>query len=497
MKNLLLLSLWLTFLLGGCTDLEEELFDRQTPQDYFQSADAYISTIGIAYRPLQTYTSVGGYFAIQEVASDELALPSRGQEWYENGQWIRIHQHQFDASDYPFRTAWNDFYFGVNACNQVIEKFETYPHAKAVAFIQEAKVLRALYYYFLLDLFGNVPIITQTEVAGPVLTAARAEVFAFVEREILENMDELSKQTGSTYARVNYYVAQALLANLYLNAEVYTGTARWQEAIAACDAIIHSGQYSLTPDYFDNFSAQNEGSPELILAIPYQDPDFWGFDLHLASLHYESQKTYNLGNQPWNGFCSLEEFYNSFEEEDLRKKSFLTGPQYDLQGNLLLDEAADDPDGPGLVFTPALNELWPNCYRQAGARIGKFEIPIGTRRDLSNDMPVFRYADILLMKAEALWRLNAADPEALLLVNQLRQRAGVPPFTELNAENLLAERGRELVFECKRRTDLIRFGVFGESWDFKPPSEPCKTLFPIPLPLLSDEYNQLEQNPCY
>jgi hypothetical protein len=179
--------------------------------------------------------------------------------------------------------------------------------------------------------------------------------------------------------------------------------------------------------------------------------------------------------------------------------NFLVGPQFSAGGQLLLDTdsgPAADPD-PVLNFTPRINEIQPNAFREAGARIGKFEFILGATENLDNDFPVFRYSDILLIKAEALWRQSAGDATALALVNQIRARAGVAPFASLNADNLLAERGREMFAELKRRTDLIRFGKYNDARWAKPkdPSDHVN-IFPIPRAQL-DANKSLRQNPGY
>lgn len=216
--------------------------------------------------------------------------------------------------------------------------------------------------------------------------------------------------------------------------------------------------------------------------------------------------------QPWNGFCSLQEFYESYEDGDLRKGkpntlagpsgvrgNFLVGPQFSSGGVILVDNdasAAADPD-PVLNFNPTINEIQPNAYREAGARVGKFEFALGATENLDNDFPVFRYADILLTKAEALWRQNPASAEALALVNQIRARAGVDPFTSLTADNLLAERGREMFAELKRRTDLIRFNKYNDArWAKPADASKHVNIFPIPRAQL-DANKSLVQNPGY
>ena len=301
------------------------------------------------------------------------------------------------------------------------------------------------------------------------------------------------------------------LAKLYLNAEVYTGTPQWDKALAACDAIINSGKFSLAGSYFDNFVTENSGSPEFILAIPYDQVFAGGNNLNVRTLHYGSQDTYNLTAQPWNGYCSLQEFYNSFDDEDVRKQSFLVGPQFTASGNPVIDNGAEaaDPDGTPLNFMPEVNELGPDALRQAGARIGKYEFALGSTENLSNDVPIFRYSDILLMKAEILLR-QGNEGEALVLVNEIRSRAGVEALATLTLDDMLAERGREMCFEAHRRTDLIRFGKYNDEWwgktadgrnsGFSPPEtgrfDPEVRIFPIPRGQVDANPN-LSQNPGY
>jgi len=265
--------------------------------------------------------------------------------------------------------------------------------------------------------------------------------------------------------------------------------------ITACDAVINSGKYSLESNYFSNFNVDNSGSSEFIFAIPYDQVFFGGFNLVMRTLHYGSQYTYDLTAQPWNGFCTLEEFYNSYDDADLRKGdvgtadakaskrgNFIAGYQYNLGGGYVMDDGAKtgDPEGPPLNFgnmgttLPQIQELGPQAFRQDGIRIGKWEFGIGSMDNMSNDYAVFRYADVLLMKAEALWR-TGNEAGALTLVNQIRSRAGIADLTSLDGvvsfdiddDNLVIpggelfnEIGREMFAENHRRQDLIRWGFF-------------------------------------
>jgi hypothetical protein len=249
----------------------------------------------------------------------------------------------------------------------------------------------------------------------------------------------------------------------------------------------------------------------MIFAIPYDAVFLGGFNLHHMTLHYNHQDTFNFEQQPWNGYATLAEFYNSFEEGDARRgdgqrRGLLVGPQFTLSGQPIIDTdiGADhhltiQVDIPQLAMVGELA----GASREAGARFAKFEYELGATPDLNNDFPVFRYTDAIMSKAEALWRQNPGSGEALNLVNQVRARAGVAPFASLTADNLIAERGREFYTEMWRRQDLIRFeGVaggatrFNDPWWEKGVSGAHRIVFPIPQAQIDANPN-LRQNPGY
>lgn len=531
----ILLALLLVGANQSCTDLTEEIYSDVTPDNFFNTDEEFASALGEGYLRLRLWVHHNRHVSLQEVTTDAMVVPTRGTDWNDGGSLRRLHRHEWHFEATRVDKTWNFLFQGVSAANRLIWQFEQLGTEGEIEnldnYIAELRGLRALFYYQLLDLFGNVPIVSKFDVPADYApaTADRADVYDFLETELLEIQDLVSKDVGGNmYGRVNYYTVQAILAKLYLNAEVYTGTPQWEKALAANNAIINSGEFSLTNDYYENFVTENQGSPEFIFAIPYDATFLPGFIYHRITLHYRSQDTYNLTIQPWNGFTAMEEFYKSYIDpaqnpgpqgivwgtkptstdigleqvegtQDLRLANFLVGPQFSANGQQLVDPAADadDPNGQPLTFTPYINELGPQAWRQSGARIGKWEFAHGTRGDLDNDFAVYRYADILLMKAEALFRMGGSSGEALELVNRIRRRAGVDDFTVLTEENLLAERGRELFAELHRRTDLIRFGRFNDAW-WEKDADPSDhvNIFPIPRRQLDSNPN-LKQNPGY
>ncbi|MDX5338595.1 MAG: RagB/SusD family nutrient uptake outer membrane protein [Cyclobacteriaceae bacterium] len=491
--NKICLVLPLVFALGACQELEQEVLDGVTAEDIANSDNPNLVNVLKASAYSRIVGSWGGHnsiWSIQEVSSDEMAIPQKGADWEDGGQWLRMHRHLWNPSEESFNNSWNYCYTAIGEINNLLIQ---YPDV--VALNAELKVLRALVYMWLLDSFGNVPIIDETSTGGNPTNSSRAEVFAFIESSIKDNIALLSD--GTNKYTVNQLTAQAMLARLYLNAGVYTGTPKWAEAEAAADVVINSGKYSLASNFFANFAERNSGSVENILTLPYDQNNAGGFNLPQMTLHYLSQQTYNLQEQPWNGYASLEEFYNSFEDNDVRKRSFLVGPQFASNGTRLIDISAEanDPDGQPLTFTPQINMLAPNAFRQAGVRVGKFEFALGAGSSLNNDYPLIRYGEIILIKAEAAFR-QGKNAAALAAINQIRTRANMPAFTSLTLDVIFAERGREMFAEASRRSDQIRFGKWNQPWWEKGTSEPFRAIFPIPQNQINANPS-LKQNPGY
>lgn len=487
----------LTFALIASCDLDEEVYTEVLSSEFGQTEEEVTALVGAAYSSYSGW--IGGPWVTSLVSSDEGVVPTRGTDWAENGQWARMHEHDFQPDDFYANFSWSPLYTGINNVNRIIYQLEETGTDAALQTVKELKVLRAFNYYHLMDIYGNVPLVTSfVDAEENPANNTRAEIFDFITTEVESVIDDLPTDVSSTYGKINKWVAHALLAKVYLNAEVYVGNAEWEKVVEHTDAIIESGNYNLASSFFDNFSIDNESSTENIFVFVYDRVFSGGMSIAVRTLHYESQKTYNFTQQPWNGYSSLEDFYNKFDDEDVRKQSFVVGPQYDSSGNPLEDASAEptDPNGPPVEFTPEITGLR-TALRQEGTRIGKFEFESGgDPAAMNNDFPVFRYGDILLTKAEAEFRLgNEAD--ALVLVNMIRERAGVPAFDSLTLEILLDERGRETAFEGYRRQDQIRFGTFNDAWEFKPadPSDHVN-LFPISRSQLEANPN-LQQNPGY
>lgn len=527
--RMLMTGLGITILtLSSCTNLDEELYSNVTADNFFKTDDEFIAALGAAYSSFGGIGNHSGLFSINELASDELVVCTKGGDWYDGGVLLQLHRHQFAPDNQFFNNAWTFLYGGINTCNRLIYQFESLGTPEADAFIAELRAVRALWYYWAVDTFGNVPLVIDFTDINPPSTTARKDVYAFIESELTEIIDILpSKKDASTYGRMTKWAALAIRCKLYLNAQVYTGTPQWQKAITDAQNIIDNGGFSLEASYKSNFVVNNGGSKENIFVYPYDKVFAQGFNWIAMTLSVASAPTYNLTFQPWNGYQTVEEFYNSYIDPaknpgpqgpvwkgltkdldkdgvsddigtvDSRLSNFIVGPQFNQDGTRTLDGGSEpsDFDGAPVTFTPQLNEIYPQGLRQAGARIGKYEFEIGGTNNMSNDFVIFRLSDIILSLAEAKFRLGQVG-EALILVNNIRDRAGVDPFPALTEQLLYEERGREMYAEMTRRQDQIRFGTFNKAWWEKTVSDPHYNLFPIPKPQVDANAN-LKQNPGY
>ena len=425
----------------------------------------------------------GWWFWAQEVTSDEVVFPTRLTDWDDGGKWRVLHTHTWSNDVDAVNSMWSQIYDLVNECNRNIEDLELSGNTSVATknIIGELKVLRAFAYYLLLDNYGDVPLITSfSEAPKEPFKTTRKEIYDFILQDIKENINELPVSGPKSFATKG--MAFTLLAKLYLNAEVYTGSADYATAEAYCDSVINLGIYSVDANsVLSPFTANNSNSPDHIFNISFDQDKRQGFRLHMRTLHYLSDKTFGMAVGPWNGFAAVEDHYNSYESGDKRKFGwFMVGQQYDKAGNKLFDETA----GADLVLTPEIPSLIIGAdktsaeIRMSGARVKKYEIEEGAQENLNNDFPLFRYADILLMKAECAVR-NGGPGDGDSYIQVIRNRAGVST-SGFGLDDILAERGRELFCEGHRRQDLIRFGKFGNSWWEKPASGPDRTTFPIP-----------------
>ena len=514
----------------ACTDLTEVPSSAISPANFYRNQDEVIGGLASVYAQLRTTTDEA--YNISEISTDEMVVPTRGQDWLDNGKWLDIHRQTFAPNSAAgidnINSAWVNMFQGVARANVVLDALGNVNFAGKSTVIAELRTLRAFYYYLLMDLFGGVPIVCA-DVGNAICTGdgiktrtqnTRAEVFAFIESELNASRADLPVTWSSDMnGRLTKGAADAILADMYLNAEVFTGTvsatglakgpSKWNEAIAAANRVL-AGPYTLSTDpsggcaaagkpagcgWRKNFTADNNTSPEIIMAVKFVDVSGLGLNFLMRALHYNQYTP-----SPWNGFSTLAETFFAFDANDIRRQIFLAGPQFNVETGAPVKDRAGNP----LFFDPNIADVT-KATEGEGVRIMKWPSdPAHVNQDNGNDYAHYRLAEIYLIKAEAMNQLGQTAAAATLINTTTRARAfpssPKPLATTLSQvalrDSILAERLFELTAEGKRRTDLIRIGAeqggvnkFNQLWSFKTAvSQPFKILFPIPQ-------NQIETNP--
>lgn len=483
MKKLLYITLiFIAIALSGCTKLDEEMFDRIPGSQYPENADQVANLSVESYKRLRDFVDDNGWwFLAQEISSDGLCGPTRASDWYDGGKWTDMHMHTWSNDNEGVNRMWSLFWNGITSSNQILDMLRNLEqNDDIIAKIAEVEVMRSFYYYLLLDNYGDAPYLTTANLPSDFLPSkiTRSAMFDSVTMVVEKNLPFLKKKDSKLLA--TRYMAFSLLAKLYTNSEVYTGIPQWEKANAYCDSIL-AGPYSLENDVSAAFVTNNDKSSEIIFAIPYDEDNFQGFRIHMRTLHYQHNLTYDMPVGPWNGFAVVPTFFQKYEDVDLRKqKWFIYGPQYTSGGEPIIEsitgEPLDiDPILPALVMQDG--EYTPAQIRTTGARAGKYEIKSGAKENLSNNFPLFRLTDFYLLKAELEVRLGRNGDQ---WVNPIRQRAGVAAYNNASLVNIYDERGRELWLEGHRRQDQIRYGKWQESWWEKPVTDASRKTFPIP-----------------
>jgi len=497
LSALLVLTPTLGFL-EGCTDLTEAPPSSISPENFYRNEEEVIGALASVYAQLRPTTDQ--YYNLTEVSSDEYIVPTRGTDWYDNGRWLEIDRQLWGANSPSglddVNGAWNNLFIGVARANVSLEAVDkvSFPNKEIVQ--AELRTLRAFYYFLLQDLFGGVPVVTDTDIK-PRPQNTRAEVFAFIEQELNATRAVLpASWPAEMNGRMTKGAADAILASLYLNARVFTGTvtsaglnpgtSKWQEAVTAADRILNAGVYTLASDWRSNFTATNHLSPEIIMSVKFLNATDLGLNFLHRALHYNQ-----FTPSPWNGFATIAETYFAFDAADQRRNIFLVGPQVNVETGLPVTDRTGKP----LIFVPTIGDVT-NAGENEGVRINKWPgDPAHVQQHNGNDFAHFRLAEIYLIKAEALNELGQTAA-AVTLVNTVRARV-FSPAKPISAgisqaafrDMILAERLFELTAEGKRRQDLIRHAKYTQRpWFNKGVTDAYRILMPIPQ-------TQIETNP--
>lgn len=489
----------------SCTDLEREIYTDVLVDDYYQTPAQFSTLIANAYSQLageHGYVYREGYWSMQEYTSDEVVVPTRGTDWFDNGVPMNMHQHKWEVDTRDINNGWSFAFGGTAKCNDVLDKIKSIKgedvsqyDVTTKAGVAETKVLRAFYHLLAMDLYGNIPI---DDGERAIKQYSRKEVYDWIESEILSSLPELDNSVR--YGSMTKPVAHTILSKLYMNAQVYTGVAQWEKAIEQCDAIINGDYgYTINDDYFSAFKKDNTNNSEIIFPIVFDAVYAKGNMFHLITLHYKQQEVYEFTTETWNGPCTLKSFYDKYDNNDLRKKQWFVGP-IQKDGKTLTYSNATLKDAPAIIVPEVTTLQDPTAANTfEGARFVKFEIEPGIDHHANSDFPIYRYADILMMKAEALKRKNGNVGDFLNNADfkKIRTRAGMTPYTEaqFTLDEILTERGREFAWEGHRRQDLIRFGKFTTGmWEFMEARSANRNIFPIPQWVLDANPGVYTQN---
>ena len=536
MKNIIKITLAAAVLgiTASCTDLDVDVKSKYTeyPNDPI-AIEGKMSDVYYSFRQ-----ALGNnYNRVQTFSSDEATGVSFGTDYFDKGENIHPSIHNFMSSDDP-ASYWADLASGITKCNKIIEEFKETPKVAA-----PARLMRAFYHFILMDSYGDVPVLDHLPADNEaVVRSPRKEVAEFIEKEVKECLPDLSdKNDASTYGKPNKWMAEALLVKLYINWGVYTcgdvtkydaattKNSKLDECVKYCDDIIGSGLFNLNDPYRKKFMFDNGPQiKDFIYAMPYDKVSAQGllYGRYRAFRRIDDGDTegYYGGKMGKScaGICAMNpEFADLFcLEGDDRNDAVLKGKVF--IHDAITGEETDKPyiyKGTQLELTKTITlqegglatlncGATPDGWRQGYRSIKFYPNPneySAYNRYQSNDVPIFRYADIILTKAEAVKRgataTNGDTPQSLF--NQIRSYVHAPQLDhDPSLQEILDERGREFFDENWRRNDMIRFGTFESEYGFHKHSNPdarfdktCRIL-PVPDDILKENTNW-EQNPGY
>lgn len=518
--------------------LDETPKDQIPESEIYDSANSlYVNAVASLYNYIGAHEegeglqgTCRGIYDYNTLTTDEAIIPIRGGNWYDGGLWENMYDHTWTATDTDLYNVWKYLYKVIVLSTKSLETIDQHKSLlndqQRDEYKAEVRAVRAMFYYYAMDMFGRIPVLeSSAQKTADIRQSNRSDVFKYIVKELqtvaplLPN--EHSNLQGNYYGRVTRPVAWFLLAKLALNAEVYTddnwtdsyrpdgktimidvdGTQKnaWLTCIHYCNLIASAG-YSLESDYTKNFAVHNENSNENIFTIPLDKMLYLNeFHYLFRSRHYAHGGAY--GGASENGTCATLHTmavygYNTSSPDTRLDLNFYTG-KVEVDGNYVTLD-----DGTPLEYKPLAVEqnLTASQYIEtAGARMKKYEVDRTAYSDgrmPNNDIVLYRYADVMLMKAEAKVRNGESGDEEL---NAVRNRVGMPSL-HATLDNILDERLLELVWEGWRRQDMIRFGTYNKQYDIHIPSEADKkgytTVFPIPGKARELNPN-LEQNPGY
>ncbi len=550
MKKILFFAVIAVFALSSCEDiLKEEGYGKPTADEILADDAGAAKVVGQAYAELKWLHDHWGYWGLNTISTDEACVPLRnpGNDWSDNNYWQNFNTQQWSPKDQGFEYVWQYSSAGAILCNKILAQLEenesNISPERYARFVAELKVLRCYYYYALFDCFGRVPYMENfSDDASGVPQSETWEIWNKLVTTLEAEAPHLPlanvPSKAENYGRTTNGMAYALLARLYLNAPSFGVTPQncglegvssvedfYTLAVKACDKVIDSKVYVIEPNFFTNFKINNEISEENIFVIvedgnaSFDYRDVGGkmankLRITMLTLNYTHQQAWDLIEKPWNGFCARKSFLDKYEYQvDLRGPcdstkgtlecdgwGWFLGPVYGANGDTLI---MDDKGKLPACMTSNIVAI-DNATHNDGARLLKYEVAKGGKNKYcDNDFVLFRYADVLYMKAEAILRGGTGDLAALVAdpdFQLMRTRVNLPAYSvaDLTLDEILDERGREFAWEMVRRRDLIRYDKYSQGeWDFKPKGEKYRDWFPIPRKMIETSGGLWTQNEGY
>lgn len=499
--------------LPSCFNLDENVEDKILAEGFGKNEAEVNSIVGPIYKSLCKYAAGHNFMTLQDASGDMSIVPSkRGGDWWDGGQYREIHMHEWVSTNNSNWGAWDKSTQAISSANLVLNIIgnlkELDPEIKARV-MAEVRGVRAFWLYIMMDLWGNIPLVTDITQTGLPEQTSRKEVYEFILKELNEIKDIVrSDVTPSSYGKFTKGAAYTLLAKMYLNAEAWgVDNPRWAEAEAALDEVLKLN-YQIEPNFKSNFNPKNESSREAIFSACFSVNDADGYRMQYFDwLHYKDNLA--LGVKPAGNNCwaAQPEYVKLFDEADQRLSgSFLIGQMYDLSTGEMLYTAHDRPLNHTIEITiiPGTEHdgtVWGDVEQEVGARNFKWDYEPTIVNAMENDFHIFRLADVYLMKAEALVRQGKDNGEATRLVNEIRQRGfgnDSHNYTSVTLEEIALERKLEFAWEQMSRQDCIRFGTFQDKRFLKPATHGKDHLNIFIIPEKAHQANKkLKQNPGY
>lgn len=527
---------------ASCTNLDEVVYSSLTQSTYKYSEDDLIPSIIACYTPLRSYFGHGTLWAMDVTTTDMIVMPPNSTGWDDGGIYRRMHYHKWNSEQSHINSAWNTTWKGIGLCNNLLSQLteDTNPfkvsEAQLKAASAEVRAIRAYYYWIVVDNWGDAPLVKTVTTELPECTP-RKDIYNFIIQELEEIIPSLSETiSGEYYGRMNKWAAEALLARTALNAGIYTGTPDWKKAEDACDVIIGSKKFDLATNYRDCFVADQDAimaNKEIIFAVPYDQSLATGNYIHQFSWGAPLKGAFAISSTPWGSgsAMAIPQFVDTFDPADKRlDDNFIHGQQYKYGTDEMI-YCIYDTDDTGKK--PPLNyqkDIQSGNFTMEweGYRCNKFETLPGTGGNSDTDMPIFRYAEVLLMKAECLLRQNKSGAGALVTEVRMRdfdnpdgatvtdtqlkenssykygyyeedygKKIKAGDTTPIELGRLYDEYKWEFVWEYGLRTHSIRFGAFStKNWLSHEAVGAYTSLFPIPKNAITSNPN-LDQNPNY